>query len=91
MSVPQYSPFQPSLVGPRLKLDRAAQHLRELDPEIRAYVGRGPYVIPDDPELDGEWAVVRFGPIREHPDPRWGVRVGEFFHEGLKATPTRYG
>ena len=80
MPDPEYLPQRPSLVGPRLKLDRAREHLEELNPKIRAYVKRRPYVISDEREAEGEWMIVRWGDVREHPDPCWGVRAGEFFH-----------
>jgi hypothetical protein len=76
----QYLPDRPSLTGSRLKLARAEKHLNELQPEIRAYVERQPYRVADEPDIEGEWMVYRFAEIREYPDPRWGVRAGEFFH-----------
>lgn len=81
MAAPEYLPGLPSLVGPRLKIERAREHLDELEPEIRAYSQSDPYRIADEPEVEGEWMVVRFAEVRAYPDPRWGVRVGEFFHD----------
>lgn len=81
MTTSQYRPDEPSLLGPRLKLERAEQQLDELEPEIRAYSQREPHRLSEEPEIDGEWMVFRYVEVREYPDPRWGVRVGEFFHD----------
>lgn len=81
MADSEYRPDQPSLLGSRLKIKRAEQHLEELEPEIRAYVKRDPYRISEKPDAEGEWMVVRFVEIREYPDPAWGVRVGELLHD----------
>jgi len=69
------------LTGSRLKLARAKEHLDELHAEITAYVKRKPHPLSDEDEIEGEWIVHRFAEVREPPDPRWGVRAGEFFHD----------
>jgi hypothetical protein len=81
MADPEYLPQRPSLIGSRLKIERAEQHLDELQPKIQAYIERDPYVVSNDPEMENEWMVVRFGEVREHPDTRWGIRVGELLHD----------
>jgi hypothetical protein len=77
----EYRPERASLVGSRLKAERAGQHLDELEPEIRAYVEREPFTLSEKPELEDDWLVTRITEIREYPDPRWGVRIGEFLHD----------
>jgi hypothetical protein len=74
-------PEEPSLLGPELKLQRAEEHVSELEQAIVEYIGADPYDIPEEPERNGEWLIVRLGSIRLPPDPRWGVRVGEFLHD----------
>ena len=81
MATPEYPLDRPSLVGSRLKIERALQHLDELEPEIVAYVKRDPYRVAKDTRIEGEWNVVEIEAVREYPNPRWGVRVGEFFHD----------
>jgi hypothetical protein len=80
MAEPEYRPDKPSLIGSRLKIQRAEQHLDELEPEMRTYIEGDPYGIAK-PNVEGEWIVVRFAEVRRYPDPRWGVRVGEFLHD----------
>lgn len=81
MPLPQYRPDRPSLLGSRLKLKRAEEHLDELEPVMRAYIERDPYGFPNEPNVEGEWMVFRILEVREYPDPLWGVRIGEFLHD----------
>jgi hypothetical protein len=81
MADPEYRPDQPSLLGSRLKVERAEEHLNELEPVLRAYVNSDPYRWPADAETEGDWMVCRVTSIVEYPDPRWGVRIGEFLHD----------
>ena len=68
-----------SLANPRLRLDRADDHLETLYPAIQAYMGRSPYLIPNEPKREGEWLVQRIF-IREYPDPAWSVLLSEVVH-----------
>jgi hypothetical protein len=82
MSDTTYRPDQPSLTGPRLKLQRGEEQLDQLEPEIRAYSQSQPFRLnTDDPDIEDGWMVIRFVDVRSEPDPRWGVRVGEFLHD----------
>jgi hypothetical protein len=81
MTSVQYRPDRPSLLGSRLKLKRAGEQLDELEPVMRAYIDREPYVFPSEPEAEDDWMVFRILEVREYPDPRWGVRIGEFLHD----------
>ena len=69
---------QASLAGPRLRLARADEHLESRYPAVQAYMGRAPYLIPDEMERDGAWRVQRIV-IREAPDPSWALLVSESF------------
>jgi len=77
----EYRPDLPSLLGSRLKVERAQRHLDELEPELRAYSQGEPYRIADKPDVEDEWMIVRIAEVWKYPDPRWGVRVGEFLHD----------
>src|ERR1035437_668457 len=68
----------------RLKLDRAKQHLEQLDTEVAAYAARHPYAAVPGPrrQTDHHPNTRRYVlEITEQPDPRWGVIVGEFFFD----------
>jgi hypothetical protein len=77
----EYRPDEPSLMGPRLKFDRAKEHLNQVEKALVSYVESDPYDIPDKPEREGEWTIIRLCAIRTLPDPRWGVQIGEFLHD----------
>jgi hypothetical protein len=77
----EYRPDEPSLMGPRLKFERAEEHLSEVERAIVEYIDTDPYNIADEPERAGEWIIIRLRAIRTLPDPRWGVRIGEFLHD----------
>ena len=77
----QYRPDTPSLLGSRLKVARAKEHLDELEPELRAYFEREPYRVADQPDVEDGWMVIRIIGVTEHPDPMWSVRVGELIHD----------
>jgi hypothetical protein len=68
----------------QLKLDRARQHLQQLETEIGAYAARHPYAAVRGPRRQRDHVpntrryVVE---ITEQPDPMWGVMVGEFFFD----------
>jgi hypothetical protein len=76
----EYRADEPSLVGPRVKFARAKEHLDEVEKAILSYVESDPYDIPQEAEREGEWIIIRLRAIRTLPDPRWGVRIGEFLH-----------
>lgn len=66
-------------MGPRLKVERAKQHIANLDAHIAAFVQRDPYVVvrAEDPDTgDLVWRVR----VREQPDPRWGLIAGDAIH-----------
>jgi len=69
---------QPSLAGPRLRLNRADEHLESLYPAVQAYMSQAPYLI-GEMEREGAWRVQRIV-IREHPDPSWALLVSEVVH-----------
>lgn len=78
-------PQRSSLEGIRLKLERAEHHLDRLEAEVGAYNRRHPYFVPAELEAqDDGWFIARLV-VREPPDPRWGVRVGEFVHNARSA------
>lgn len=79
MPQPEYRPDQPSLIGPRLRLERAKQRLDCFDAKVLAYLDTHPYRIPDKPEVDGDWkaVVIRIDPP---PDPKLGIIVSEAVH-----------
>jgi hypothetical protein len=79
--VDEYRPDEPSLVGPRLKFERAEEHLREVERALVEYHATEPYDVADEPETEGEWTIIRLRTIRTLPDPTWGVRIGEFLHD----------
>ena len=79
--VDEYRPDEPSLVGPRLKFERAEEQLSRVEKALVEYLDTDPCDIPDEPERKGEWAIIRLRAIRTLPDPRWGVRIGEFLHD----------
>jgi hypothetical protein len=81
MELPEYALDGPTLAGVGLKLHRAKEQLDEIHAEILAWVDAEPYVVSDETETDGEWYVTRMAEVRVYPDPRWGVRAGEFFHD----------
>jgi hypothetical protein len=39
------TPMPDVLAGPRIKIERAKRHIRDLEAEIAAFHGRGPYEI----------------------------------------------
>ena len=70
----------PSLDGPRLKCERAKEHLDNLTAEIAAYYSRKPYAIsrdvhPEDPTRQ----VFRLN-VREEPPLRLGIILGDVVH-----------
>jgi hypothetical protein len=65
MTTREYRPDEPSLLIPRLKVKRAVEHLDELEPEMRAYVEREPYRTADQPDIEGDWIVMRICEVRE--------------------------
>lgn len=66
-------------LGPRLKVERAKEHINDLVTEIKAFVGRDPYEVRKDVEPDTGHHVYRIH-IREQLPPRWGVIVGDVVH-----------
>lgn len=76
--------MEPSLKGPRAKLDRANEHLRLLDSETAAfYEGTAaegkPYVVESEFRPDSSEYVFYVNPKRE-PPLRLGILLGDFAH-----------
>lgn len=67
------------LLGARLKIDRAKEHIHELEREIRAFLGTNPYVIKrfDDPQTGDQVYRVQ---VRAQVSPGWGAILGDIFH-----------
>jgi hypothetical protein len=55
--VTPYRHDEPSITGPRLKFDRAEDHLRDVEAELTEYLDADPWDIV--PEKEGNWTVVR--------------------------------
>ncbi len=66
-----------------VKIERAKQHVNDLEIKISAFLERHPYVIVR--EINAEpgylpFAIYRVG-VREDPDPQWGAIAGEILHD----------
>jgi len=63
----------------RVKIERAKEHIGNLETEITTFGKRDPYVtVPDIDAQTGD-VVVRVN-VRERPDPRWGAIAGDAVH-----------
>jgi hypothetical protein len=62
------------------KLDRAKEHLQQLDREIARFFDTSPYRALGKVENDGRWYVFRVEVVEE-PPARLGVLLGEFAHQ----------
>ena len=68
------------LIGVRLKIERAKQHIRDLDEQIRAFVERDPYQVVAESDRKGGDQIFRLRVIEEIP-ARWAVIVGEMAYQ----------
>lgn len=76
-----YYPGQPSVMGPNLRINRAREHVKNLEPRLRDYANRPPYRASADPRREGEWWVMYVEEIIEWPDPSWSVIISEVIHQ----------
>lgn len=69
-----------SLEGPRLKIERAKKHIRELDVEVQRFLARDPYSITrqDDSETGKKSAPIVN--VREDPPPCVALLAGDAVH-----------
>jgi len=67
------------LEGSKLKLERAKEHIRQLETEIRAFHERNPYriVVEEEPQSGDQIYRVK---IKEQPSPRWATIIGDIVH-----------
>jgi hypothetical protein len=66
------------LADPRLRLDRADEQLRDLDREIRAYLGGKPYRVVGQRDPDGSQVIRAY--VDRDPPERFKVLIGEACH-----------
>jgi hypothetical protein len=66
-----------SLDDPRARLERAEEHRKTLDAELRAFRERNPYSITDEPQTDG-WHILRIN--LTDPPARLGCIFGDWLH-----------
>lgn len=78
-----------SVVGPRLKLERAKRHIDELAPLVRDFLAGNPYEIIEetDPETGKHSARVK---IHADPDPGWSLVIGDAIHNLRSALDLLY-
>ena len=67
------------LEGSKLKVERAKEHIRQLEAEIRAFHERKPYriVVEEEPQSGDQIYRVK---IKEQPSPRWATIIGDIVH-----------
>lgn len=63
-----------------VKLDRAIEHLRELEAESTVFYQADPQPVSVEPEPHGLYYVLRQRLIREPPYSRWAVLIGDAVH-----------
>ena len=71
---------EPSLDGVRAKVDRAQEHFKTLQEEVRAFLGDKAYegFVEFDPET--RWRAQKVRVLKTPPSMRWGILVGEVAH-----------
>src|SRR5919199_1570622 len=70
---------EPLFQGPKLKIERAERHIRDLQAEIDAFLARDPYphVIQGDAERGVRWVKIE---VRELVPPEFGLIAGDAIH-----------
>jgi hypothetical protein len=63
-----------------VKVERAKEHIRNLEAELIAFAKRHPYDTIGKLDDDTREFVVRARDIRERPDPKWGAIAGDAIH-----------
>jgi hypothetical protein len=67
------------LRGPRLKIERAKEHIRELESEIREFLGSDPYAVVKHDEGAGGDLVYSLRAVKQPPQ-RWALIIGDAVH-----------
>lgn len=67
------------LEGSKLKLERAKEHIRQLEAEIRSFHERKPYRIVVEEEPQSRDLIYRVK-VKEQPSPRWATIIGDIVH-----------
>ena len=65
-----------SLADPRMLMERAAEHLKEANTELRAFYDSDPAMVSTEVNDEVGWCVIRVA-VRKPPPPRIGVIVGD--------------